>query len=66
MSKMYRVMICYEGAMYFDIEANNEREAQQLAERCFDETDGREIVANLNEIVINEAYLAEEEDLHEE
>lgn len=56
MNKMYRVIICYEGAIYFDVEANNETEAQQLAEKCFDETDDREIVANLNEIVIDESF----------
>ena len=51
-NKMYRVKIAYEGAVHFDIKATNEKEAQRLAQKYFDETSDNEIVANLDEIVI--------------
>ena len=31
MKKMYRVIICYSGAVYFDVEANDEEEAKKIA-----------------------------------
>lgn len=52
MKKTYRVKIAYEGAVHFDIEARNETEAQQFAEKRFDEMSDNEIVTNLDEIVI--------------
>lgn len=57
---MYRVMICYSGAVYFDVEANNEEEAKRIAQRDFDETDDRELVANLNDICIDEVFELED------
>ena len=61
---MYRVVICYSGAIYFDVEASNEEEAKMIAQRDFDETDDRELVANLIDICIDEvAELDTEEKL---
>ena len=56
MKKMYRVIICYSGAVYFDVEANDEEEAKKIAQEDFDETDDRELVANLNDISVDEIY----------
>lgn len=56
MKKMYRVVIHYEGAVGFEIEAENEEKAEQLAERYFDDMDDRELVANLCEIDICDCY----------
>lgn len=56
MKKMYRVVICYSGAIYFDVEASNEEEAKKIAQDDFDETNDRELVANLNDISIDEIY----------
>lgn len=57
---MYRVMICYSGAVYFDVEANNEEEAKKIAQEEFDEVDDRELVANLNDIGIDEVFELED------
>jgi hypothetical protein len=56
MDKMYRVIIHYEGAVYFDVEANNEERARQLAEGLFDDMDDRELVANLADIDIDDVF----------
>lgn len=61
MKKLYRVVICYSGAIYFDVEANDEEEAKRIAGEDFDDTDDRELVANLYDIGIDEVYLAEDE-----
>ena len=66
MEQTYRVVISYSGAIYFDVEANNEEEAKRLAEECFNEVDDRELVANLADIDIDEVYLTDEEDLYKE
>ena len=57
---MYRVVICYSGAVYFDVEASNEEEAKRIAQEEFDETDDRELVANLNDIEIDEVLELED------
>jgi len=56
MKKMYRVIVCYSGAMFFDVEADNEEEAKKLAQADFDEVDDREIVANLIDIGVDEVF----------
>lgn len=57
---MYKVMICYSGAVYFDVEASNEEEAKKIAQEEFGEVDDRELVANLNDIVIDEVFELED------
>lgn len=57
---MYRVIICYSGAIYFDIEASSEEEAKRIAQEEFDETDDRELVANLSDIGIDEVLELED------
>lgn len=56
MKKMYRVVIHYEGAVAFEVEAENTTEAEQLGELCFDDMDDRELVANLGEIGVCDCY----------
>ena len=56
MKKMYKVVIHYDGAVDFEIEAENTTEAEQLAEELFDDMDDRELVANLCEIGICDCY----------
>lgn len=59
---MYSVIICYSGAVSFDVEADNEEEAKKIAQKEFDEVDDRALVANLNDIVIDEIFELEEQD----
>lgn len=56
MKKMYRVVIHYEGAVAFEVEAENTMEAEMLAEELFDDMDDRELVANLGEIGVCDCY----------
>lgn len=56
MKKMYRVVIHYEGAVDFEVEAENTIEAEMLAEELFDDMDDRELCANLGEIGICDCY----------
>ena len=43
MKKIYRVVIHYEGAVDFEVEAENTIEAEMLAEELFDDMDDREL-----------------------
>lgn len=61
MKKMYRVVIHYEGAVAFEVEADNEEKAELLAERYFDNMDDRELVANLADINVCDCYEIDEE-----
>ena len=56
MKKMYKVIIHYEGAVEFEVEADNTTEAEQLAEELFDEMDDRELIANLGDIGIADVW----------
>lgn len=56
MSKIYRVVIHYEGAFSYDIKAENTTEAEQIAEEFFDNLTDREIVSNLCEIGVCDCY----------
>ena len=56
MDKLYKVVIHYAGAVDFEIEADNEEKAKQLAETYFDDMDDRELVANLGEIGVCDCY----------
>ena len=56
MKKIYRVIIHYEGAVAFEIEADNEEKAEQLAEECFDDMSEKELIANLGEIGVCDCY----------
>lgn len=54
--KEYRVVIHYEGAVAFNIKANNTTKAEQLAEELFDNMSDRELVENLGEIGVCDCY----------
>ena len=56
MEKLYHVVIHYEGAVNFEIEAENEEKAEQIAEEYFDNMDDRELVANLADIDVCDCY----------
>jgi hypothetical protein len=56
MKKMYRVVVHYEGAIAFDIEAENEEKAEQLADVYIGDIDDREFIANLCEIGVCDCY----------
>ena len=56
MKKMYRVVIHYEGAVDFEVEAENTMEAEMLAEELFDDMGDTELVANLGEIGVCDCY----------
>ncbi len=56
MKKMYKVVIHYDGAVNFKVEAENTTEAEQLAEDFFDNMDFRELIANACEIGICDCY----------
>ena len=43
----YNVIIHYEGALKFEVEANNENEAQEIAEMEFSDCTNDELAANL-------------------
>lgn len=60
MKKTYRVVVCYSGAIFFDVEASNEEEAKNIAQEDFDEVDDRELAANLNDISIDEVVELED------
>lgn len=53
MKKTYRVDIYYCGTISFDVEADNEDEAEQIAQKDFDEISDMELIANLNYIGID-------------
>lgn len=54
--KEYRVIIHYEGAVGFNIKADNTTQAEQLAEELFDNMSDRELIANLGEIGVCDCY----------
>ena len=62
MSKIYRVVIHYEGAVYFDVEAENTTQAERLAEDLFDDMSDRELVANLASIDIDDTWEIKKEE----
>ena len=60
---IYRVVIAYSGAIYFDVEANDGKEAVDIAMECFDDVDDRELAANIADVTVDEVYGIEEEDV---
>ena len=56
MEKIYRVVIHYEGAVAFEVEAENRIQAEMIAERYFDDMDDRELCANLDEVGVCDCY----------
>lgn len=58
----YNVIIRYAGAIGIEIEADNGEKARQLAEIEFDEIDERELVANLADVEVCDAWEIENED----
>ena len=56
MKKTYNVVIHYEGAWDFEIEAENEEEAKEKAEAMFDDIPDRELIANLADVFIDDCW----------
>lgn len=56
MKKIYKVVVHYEGAITFEIEADNEEKAEQLAEEYFGDMSERELVDNLADIGVCDCY----------
>ena len=52
----YLVNIHYEGGWQFEIEADNEEQAKELAEERFDELSSEELVNNLAGIFVDDCY----------
>ena len=59
MEQLYTVVIHYAGTVDFEIEADNEEKAKQIAEAHFDNMSDMEIVANLGDIGICDCYEVE-------
>ena len=51
MKNKYRVVIHYEGAWNFEIEAADEEQAQELAETQFAELGADELINNLADVI---------------
>ena len=58
--KKYRVIIHYEGAVAFNVKADNEAKAEQLAEELFDKMSDSELIAGLCEIGACDCYEVDE------
>lgn len=52
----YNVVVHYEGAWNFEIEAENEDKAKELAEREFDNLSAVELEENLADISVCDCY----------
>lgn len=52
----YKVNVHYEGGWLFEIEADSEDEARQIAEEQFADIDDRELVANIADIQIDDCW----------
>ena len=52
----YLVNVHYEGGWQFEIEADNEEQAEELAEERFSELSSVELVNNLADIFVDECY----------
>ena len=53
----YLVNVHYEGGWQFEIEADNEEQAKELAEERFDELSSEELVNNLAGIFVDDCYV---------
>ena len=49
----FSVEVAFEGGLTFEINAKNEEEAKEAAEKMFDNTDDREIVTAIGNISCN-------------
>lgn len=63
MKKIYKVVIHYEGAVTFEVEAENTTQAERLAEACFDDMSDGELIANLGDIGVCDVYEVAEQRL---
>ena len=56
MNKKYRVIIHFEGAMDYEIEASNEDEAKEKAKTMFAEEDDRIIISEIADSFICDVW----------
>lgn len=54
--KNFRVIVHYAGACDFEIKANSEEQAEEKAYTLFEETDDRDLVANLDEVNVCDCW----------
>ena len=52
----YLVNVHYDGGWQFEIEADNEEQAKELAEERFGELSSEELVNNLADIFVDDCY----------
>lgn len=56
--KKFNVVIHYEGGWSFEIEANDEEVAKEIAEEMFDDISDRDLIANLADVFIDDCWEA--------
>ena len=54
--KKFNVNVHYEGSWLFEIEAENEEEAREKAEKMFDEISDRDLIANLADVSVDDCW----------
>ena len=54
--KKFNVNVHYEGGWLFEIEAENEEEAREKAEKMFDEISDRDLIANLADVSVDDCW----------
>ena len=57
--KKFNVVIHYEGGWSFEIEANNEEVAKEIAEEMFSDISDRDLIANLADVFIDDCWEVE-------
>ena len=55
---IYNVNVHYEGGWLFEVEADSEDEAKDIAEKMFEEIDDKELVANLADVKVDDCWEA--------
>lgn len=54
--KKFNVVIHYEGGWSFEIDADNEEMAKEIAEEMFDDISDRDLIANLADVFIDDCW----------
>ena len=54
--KKFNVVIHYEGGWSFEIDADNEETAKEIAEEMFDDISDRDLIANLADVFIDDCW----------
>lgn len=60
--KKFAVVVHYEGAMNYEVEAETEEEAKEIADQMFNEEDDREISAQIADYDICDCWELNKED----